>query len=150
MITNPLHNMDVTSANTTAFMVVQKLFPAGFKVEGFGSDQAISGDSMQVTETRMGIDGKMSAGVVVNVIPVTITLEANSPTYAYFRMIEEYQNTTKKLLPITLTVDTPSVGQRTVFTNGVLQQAPSMAGIQKTLQPTSWVFHFESKAQVAV
>ena len=62
MITNPFHNMDVTSCNVKAFMIVQKLFPAGFQVEGFGSDQALSGENIQVTETRRGIDGKMSAG----------------------------------------------------------------------------------------
>ena len=81
MITENLHNMDITSANSTAFMIVNKLFPAGFPVEGFGTDQAVSGDNMQIAETRIGVDGNMSAGVVVNVLPVTITLEANSPTY---------------------------------------------------------------------
>ena len=78
MITESLHNMDITSANSTAFMTVNKLFPAGFAVEGFGTDQAVSGDSMQITETRIGVDGKMSAGVVVNILPVTITLEATA------------------------------------------------------------------------
>jgi hypothetical protein len=51
MITENLHNMDITSANSTAFMIVNKLFPAGFPVEGFGTDQAVSGDNMQIAET---------------------------------------------------------------------------------------------------
>ena len=150
MITENLHNMDITSANSTAFMIVNKLFPAGFPVEGFGTDQAVSGDNMQIAETRIGVDGKMSAGVVVNVLPVTITLEANSPTYKFFRAIEEFQSKNKSLCPVTLTVITPSVGQTTVFTNGVLQTAPSMANIGSTLEATQWVFHFEKKTQVAI
>lgn len=148
MITNPFHNMDVTSCNSTAFMIVQKLFPAGFKVEGFGTDQAIAGENIQVTETRKGIDGKMSAGVITQIIPVTITLEANSPTLAYFKAIAEYQEAAKKLCPVTLTVSTPSIGETTIFTNGVLQTCPSMANINRTLEPTQWVFHFESKAAI--
>lgn len=150
MITNPFHNMDVTSCNVKAFMIVQKLFPAGFQVEGFGSDQALSGENIQVTETRRGIDGKMSAGVINQIIPVTITLEANSPTLPFFKAIAEYQDAAKTICPVTLTVSTPATGETTIFTNGVLQTAPSMAQIGRTLEPTQWVFHFESKAAIPV
>ena len=121
----------------------------GMKVtEDISYYQALSGENIQVTETRRGIDGKMSAGVITQIVPVTITLEANSPTLAYFKAIAEYQEASKKLCPVTLTVSTPSIGETTIFTNGVLQTAPSMANINRTLEATQWVFHFESKAAI--
>ena len=41
-------------------------------------------------------------------------------------------------------------GAFSVFSNGVLQTAPSMANIGRTLEATQWVFHFEKKTQVAI
>ena len=45
--------MDITSANATAVLTVDKLYPAGIELEMFGTDQAISQESLEIAQTRM-------------------------------------------------------------------------------------------------
>lgn len=55
--------LDITSANASAVMTIEELYPNGLKLERFSTDAAIVADSQQVAETRMGVDGFMAAGV---------------------------------------------------------------------------------------
>lgn len=57
----PVQNFDITSANASAVMTIEELYPNGLKLERFSTDAAIVADSQQVAETRMGVDGRMAA-----------------------------------------------------------------------------------------
>lgn len=144
----PTQNLDITAANASAVMTVEDLYPNGIKLERFSTDAAIVADSQQVAETRMGVDGKMAAGVTPNIYPVTVTLEANSPTATSFSTIYEAMNANKRLYVCNLTIKTPSIGRTYQFSNGVLQTANPMPALNKVLAPTTWVFHFESMERV--
>ncbi|WP_289171559.1 hypothetical protein [uncultured Parasutterella sp.] len=144
----PTQNLDITAANASAVMTVEDLYPNGIKLERFSTDAAIVADSQQVAETRMGVDGKMAAGVTPNIYPVTVTLEANSPTATSFSTIYEAMNANKRLYVCNLTIKIPSIGRTYQFSNGVLQTANPMPALNKVLAPTTWVFHFESMERV--
>ncbi len=144
----PKPNVDITAANASAVMTVEDLYPNGIKLERFSTDAAIVADSQQVAETRMGVDGKMAAGVTPNIYPVTVTLEANSPTATSFSTIYEAMNANKRLYVCNLTIKIPSIGRTYQFSNGVLQTANPMPALNKVLAPTTWVFHFESMERV--
>lgn len=58
----PIPNLDITSANASAVMTVEDLYPNGIHLQNFSTDAAIVADSMQIAETRMGVDGHMAAG----------------------------------------------------------------------------------------
>ena len=75
-----LPNFDITSANAEAILTVEQIFPAGIQLQMFGTDQAVNMDAIDITETRKGVDGKMVAGYTPVIYPVTITLEAASPS----------------------------------------------------------------------
>ena len=144
----PTQNLDITAANASAVMTVEDLYPNGIKLERFSTDAAIVADSQQVAETRMGVDGKMAAGVTPNIYPVTVTLEANSPTATSFSTIYEAMNANKRLYVCNLTIKIPSIGRTYQFSYGVLQTANPMPALNKVLAPTTWVFHFESMERV--
>lgn len=144
----PTQNLDITAANASAVMTVEDLYPNGIKLERFSTDAAIVADSQQVAETRMGVDGKMAAGVTPNIYPVTVTLEANSPTATSFSTIYEAMTANKRLYVCNLTIKIPSIGRTYQFSNGVLQTANPMPALNKVLAPTTWVFHFESMERV--
>ena len=144
----PTQNLDITAANASAVMTVEDLYPNGIKLERFSTDAAIVADSQQVAETRMGVDGKMAAGVTPNIYPVTVTLEANSPTDTSFYTIYVPMNANKRLYVCNLTIKIPSIGRTYQFSNGVLQTANPMPALNKVLAPTTWVFHFESMERV--
>ena len=47
---------NITSANATAVMIINDLFPVGFAVEGFATDQAINQDEISIHALRKECD----------------------------------------------------------------------------------------------
>jgi hypothetical protein len=136
--------MDITSANAISRMIVDKLFPAGFPLEQFSTDQAISQDNIQITETRMGVDGRMVAGVIPGISIVNFSLEASSPTTKYLWELYDAMMSTKQLYLCHLISEVPSIKSVFKWMNGVLQTGSPTPAQKKVLDPTTWTFHFES------
>ena len=135
--------MDITSANATAVLTVDKLYPAGIELQMFGTDQAISQDSLEIAQTRMGVVGRMVAGVTPNILPVTITLEAASPSFTALSNLWAKIDAEKRIYQCTLVCTVPSVSQIFTWTTGVLLSGVPFPSLGKVLAPTTWVFHFE-------
>lgn len=135
---------DITAANAESVMTIETLYPNGFTLEMFSADSAIGSESVQIAETRFTVDGKLVAGIVPAMIPVTITLEASSPTVEYLNALYDQSLRLKRIFLCTLTSTVPAI--KTVFTwnNGVLQTATPVPAQKKVLDPTTWTFHFES------
>lgn len=136
-------NRNVTSADAEYILAVEELFPQGIALEQFGQDAAFAPDNVDVAETRRGIDGKMVAGVIKNVYPITFTLEASSPSAPYLFMLRDAMQANNRPYSVTLTVNYPALGMTRTYINGALRNAPTMPAAQKTLQPTTWGFDFE-------
>lgn len=136
-------DFDITSTNATGVLVVDQLFPAGIELEMFGTDQSVVQDSVQVAETRMSVDGKMVAGYLPAIFPVTITLEAPSRTAKSFGTLYSAMATNKTIYECSLTFTVPSVGKIYTWSKGVLHDGVPFPSNKKVLDPTTWVFHFE-------
>ena len=72
---------NITSQNATGVLAVQGIYDNGFDLEQFASDQSFSMDEITMAETRMGVDGRMVAGSIPSIKPVTLMFEASSPSY---------------------------------------------------------------------
>ena len=140
-------NMDITSANATAVLVVDLLFPAGIALQQFGTDQALSMESIDISETRKGVDGKMVAGYVPVIYPVTITLEASSPSHHALATLWQAMAANKRIYACTLVCTMPSIRQIYTWSTGVLKSGGPFPSANKTLDPTTWVFHFQDFAK---
>lgn len=92
---------NITSANATAVLVVETVFPNGIELQQFSTDQAISMDNITMAVTRMGVDGKMAAGYVPSIYPITIMLEASSPSAAFLWQISASMQQAKDLYECT-------------------------------------------------
>lgn len=136
-------NRNVSTGNIELILACEELFPQGIALEMFGTDAAFAPDNVDITENRRGIDGKMVSGVIKNVYPVTITLEASSPSATYLFMIRDAMQANNTPYNITLTVSYPATGQTRTYINGALRNAPTMPAALRTLQPTTWGFDFE-------
>ncbi len=139
---------DITSANASAVLIVDDLFPAGIELKQFAADTAISADAVQIAETRMGVDGHMAAGMTPNIYPVTINLEANSPTRASLCAVFEAQTQNREIYECTLTVKLKSTDETYQFTGGVLKSANPMPSLAKILGPSAWQFDFEKMERI--
>lgn len=135
-------NNDITSANATAILIVDDLYPAGFQLQMFGTDSAISQDATQISDTRIGLDGYMVAGYTPAIQNVTITLEAPSPSFPYLRHLWRSMQSNRKVYNCTLVCTIPSIYQVYTWRNGVLKEATPFPSVAQMLEPTTWLFHF--------
>ena len=100
---------DITSANATAILVIEEVVPAGVPLDNFSTDQAINGETMEVAETRLTLDGKLLAGYVPSQVPVTLTLEPTSLAYRFIEQAFQVSRLQKKTLRCSLVFTFPAI-----------------------------------------
>lgn len=144
----PFNDQDITSANAVVVLTIQELYPNGIQLQQFSTDAMAAADSVQVAETRMGVDGYMAAGVTPNIVQVTVNLEANSPSKRALDNLWAAMQSNKRLYRVTMTIKLVSTGETFQFYRGCLQTATPVPATQRILSPTSWVFHFERMEKV--
>ena len=134
---------DITSANSTAVMVVDTIFPIGFALEAYATDQSLSMGKSTIAETRMGVDGYMSAGFVPNIKTMTISFEQHSSSIKFLNQLYQLTEANRTIYEVTLVVTVPSVKKTYTFTGGVLKTAKPFADHKKVLDTVSYTFDFE-------
>jgi len=137
-------NFNVTSADLQVVLKVAGLYDDGVILEGFSVDSAITADAVDISEVRRGVDGHIVAGVIKNPYPVSIVLEANSPSLDYMETIRDDMQSSNEPRECTLTINYPSMGTNITFVHGTMTSAAIIPPAQRTLQPTTWGFMFES------
>jgi hypothetical protein len=143
-------DFDITSANAELVLTVAEIFPSGIILQMFGTDQAYSMDAVDVTETRMGVDGRMVAGYTPVIYPVTLTLEAASPSRFNMSTIWEAMAANRRIYACGLVCTLPSIRERLTWSTGVLKNGVVVPPAQKVLGPTTWLFHFEKLERARV
>lgn len=136
---------NITSANATAYMVVKDLYPAGFALNNFATDQAIDEAEDTIAETRMGVDGFMAAGYIPTIKTVTITFEATSPTVPYMNNLYLAAQKNRRTYECTLVITVPATGKTYTYSYGVLKTAKALPALKTVLDPVSYAFDFEKK-----
>ena len=134
---------NITSANATAYMVVKDLYPTGFALNNFSTDQAVDPSEDTIAETRMGVDGYMAAGYVPSIKAVTIKFEASSPSVQYLNNLYLASQKNRRTYEVTLVVKVPSVNKTYTYSGGVLKTGKLLPGLKKVLDPVSYGFDFE-------
>lgn len=135
---------EITSADVAATMTIDPLYPAGFSLQQFSADQGIVADVVQEVETRMSLDGYLSAGYTPSPKVVNITFEPNSPCVPYLSAAMDYQRANNQPCEFSLTVYIRATGVTKYFNHGFLQSGTPMSGVGKTLQPMTFALVFES------
>jgi hypothetical protein len=142
--------LDITSANAEGILTVEDVFPAGIQLQMFGTDQAISQDNITIAETRKGVDGKLVGGYTPTIYPVTITLEASSPSTQALATVWQAMATNKKVYACNLVCTVPSIGAVFAWRVGIMKSGSLFPNLQKVLAPTTWVFDFQDFERSAV
>lgn len=140
---------DITSANATAILIVDGLFPAGVQLQQFATDQSVSGEEITVSEARMGVDGQMVAGYTPNPKVVTVMLEASSPSYESLAQVFKTMEIKRGPIKIDLVFNVPSIGKTFTYANGVMTSGTVVPAGKKILDPTTWKFTFANLSVVA-
>lgn len=141
---------NITSANASLIMIVDELYPAGVVVEQFSTDQSLSMAEVTLTTSRKGVDGYMATGFTPAIYPVTVSLEASSPTWKAFSNLANKITEKKKPYKITFVFTIPAINCIVTFGPGSLRSGTLMPAGRQVLDPTTWNFDFANYTAVAI
>lgn len=134
----------ITSSNAVVILTVEELYPNGVQIQKFATDAAFATSDLNSAEARMGVDGKLAVGYTPNPINVSLTLEADSPSYDVFSNIFQRQQLNQTVYTLTLQISIPALGKDYTLDNGALLSGHILSDAKKVLDPTTWTMVFES------
>lgn len=134
----------ITSANSVFTLIIPSLYPVPQVLKGYATDDAFTVDTVDVAETMMGVDGKMSAGFTPFVIPMAIALQADSPSIAVFDFWLGAMKVAKEVYPANGTILLPGTGRSYTLTNGILTKVKLLPDAKKVLQPVQYTITWEA------
>lgn len=111
---------DISAANAVVMLTIPTLNPVPFQIQGFGPDDVFSLDDIELVETSMGVDGTLSGGFVWKEQPLSVTLQADSPSNAYFDIWMQSQMAALRSYPANGVISLPSIGKKLIGTKGFL------------------------------
>lgn len=138
------NDTSITSANSILSLVVAGLFPTPVQMKGYSSDKAFVTEALELAEVNMGVDGRMTAGYTPNPVKQTISLQADSPSKAFFTAIIAAMKTTREVFWLSGDLTLPSTGETFTLTRGILSTGKQVPDAQKVLQPMDFVITWES------
>lgn len=118
------------------------ILPVAQTIVGFASDDAFATTSVKTNETLIGVDGIMSYGSVAVMYPMTITLQADSPSIAFFESIAQAEQQSGNTVPLFGELLLLSVNESYTLQTGVITNYPPTADGKKLLQPRKFEITF--------
>lgn len=130
--------MSITSANSVFMLSFGSLFPIPQKLEGYSADDSFMIDDVEIAQTLMGVDGKLSAGYVPSPKVMTITFQADSPSIAKFEFLIAAMKAAKDTFELNGTIALSGIGRAYSLTKGILTNYKPLPDAKKVLQPVSY------------
>lgn len=134
----------ITSANSSFTLTIPGLYPAPQKLEGFAVDDMFAFDGVSTVETKMGADGKFSAGWKPTPRAVTINLQADSNSIALFEYWANAMEAAREVYACTGSVIIPGIKKSYTMSQGYLTNFSPMAGAKGTLDSQQFTITFAS------
>lgn len=134
----------ITSANSVVALTVPGLFPAPVLLHGFSAERIWESDSLVMTESQIGVDGRKTAGYIFNLLKQTFSLQADSPSRNFFTTIINAQKAAREIFIINGTIDLPATNESFICSNGTLESAKMLPDGGKVLQAMDFVIVWQS------
>lgn len=128
----------ITSANASVIISIPAVFPVDQILQGFAADDAFAHESFDMTETRMGVDGILSAGYTPNPKRFTITFQPDSPSILIFDTWGAAMEAAKEAFQASMVIAMPSVGKAFNFNVGWLKNFKKIPDAKKVLEPQAY------------
>ena len=133
----------ITSANAAYAIAIANLYPVPQTLQGYAADDMFVTEAVELAETIMGADGKLSAGYIFNPIKQTITIMPDSASLKLFEQWRQAQNTARDVYRCNAVIQLPGISRKYTLSNGVLSSATPIPGARKTLAPVSFTITWE-------
>lgn len=134
----------LTDTNSVITLSVADLFNYPVQLQGFAADDITNIDDLQIAETVMGVDGKLSAGYTPNKVAQTIHLQADSTSIDFFDELISATKVAREVYELNGTILIPGTGKSYVLTRGFLVRGKQVPGMKKILQPQTYVIEWQT------
>ncbi len=141
---------NLTSANSIIMLSATGLFPVAQQMQGFSAEDIFEAEEIDAAETVMGVDGKLSGGLIYVEKPWWIHLQANSASNAFFDTLIQTQIASNDIIQLQGSVSLPGLGSKYALSNGILKRYPPMPAGHKLLQPRKFTIVWENIAPAPV
>jgi hypothetical protein len=136
--------MSITSSNSIFIITVPGLYGSGVKLQGYAADKAFATEALEMAETKMGVDGLLTAGYVPNPVKQKITLQADSPSKDIFSTIMSAMQQARDIYWIQGVITLPATGETFTLSQGVLTSLHPIPDAEKTLAPQEYEITWQS------
>jgi len=133
----------ITSANSQFTLTIPALGINQAPIQGYAADDAFTQEAFEVTETRMGVDGTLSAGYTPNPKKLTVVLQPDSPSIPIFDQWIAGMEQAQEALEASAFITVPSIGKAFAFTTGWLRNVVKMPSGKKVLEPQSYTIEWQ-------
>lgn len=134
----------LTAANAVITLTVPGLFNTPVQLQGFSAQNIYEMQAVEINQTLMGVDGKLSAGFVFNAVSQTFMLQADSASNQIFEIWASTMRTNRDTLRCNGETLLTSVNRSYVCNNGALTSYPPAPAAGQILQPRSYIIVWES------
>ena len=133
----------ITALNSAYVLAVPGLIPATV-LQGFSADDIFGTDSIERIETLIGVDGKLSGGLVSVKVTQKIMLQADSPSNLIFEQWRAAEQAARDVFFANATISLVAIGRKYACANGLLTNYQILADAGKLLKPRSFTITWES------
>ena len=138
------HNPNtITSANSVIQFQCEGIYDDWIRMTGAQSDSFLTMADITMAQTRLGVDGKQSMGWIPHEVPLTLSLEANSPSRMVMENVQNDFTRNSEVRLCRIQVSYPSIKQRQVF-SGTMVTKSGGTGIAQLLNGSTYVFNMIS------
>jgi len=134
----------LTTANSACAIQIENLYPVPQNIQGYSMDDAFAAADIEMGETVMGVDGKLSSGYTPNPVPFDIVLQADSPSNEIFDNWIAAEKASKEKYVANIFVRLQGTGDKYALVRGFLGTVSVMPASKKILQPRKFSITFES------
>lgn len=139
----------ITAQNAVYILAVPGVI-SSTQLQGFSADDIFTTDVMEIAETLMGVDGKLSAGLINVPVKQSITLQADSASNSVFESWYVQMRQIRDVYFANASVTLTSIGRKYSLTNGALTGYMPISDAKKVLQPRKFTITWEAVATAPV
>lgn len=134
--------MSISASNAALTIAVSGLFAAPQTIQGFDVDDAFESETLDVAETKVGVDGNLSAGLVYDTIKMGIILQADSVSLSFFETWYTTEMAQQDKLVASGTLRLQGPRRSYALTTGYLRQYTPFSSGKKVLQPRRFMIEW--------
>lgn len=135
---------DITGANATFIITIPTIFSIPQTLQGFAADDVFGTEPLDSVETRIGVDGLLSAGFVFKEVKLGINLQADSPSNQIFDVWWAQMQAQRATFVAQGVVILPALKTKWVLVNGFLTRYQPIPTVKKLVDPKRFEITWES------